>query len=54
MPIPCFIVVVGQDRAMAPTGLGTIGPPEVCLAWVKAARPREVMLDHPINVDPTW
>lgn len=54
MPIPPFVAVVGQDRAMAPTGLSTIDPPEVCLAWVKSARPREVILDHPMNVNLTW
>jgi len=39
---------------MAPTDLSTVEPPEACLAWVKSAHPREVILDHPVTVNLTW
>lgn len=54
MLIPPFTLVVGQDRAMAPTDLSTIEPPGACLAWVKSAHPSEVILDHRITVNLTW
>lgn len=39
---------------MAPTDLSTVEVPQTCLAWSKAAHPREVILGHAITVNLTW
>ncbi len=52
--IPHHAGAIRQDQVMAPTDVGTVEPPQTCLDWVKAADPREVILNHAITVDLTW